>query len=487
MESFANLRILVIGDAILDQYVEGTTGRLCREAPVPVVSVSSRRVAPGGAANVAANCRSLGAKVHFLSLIGRDAEGGLLRSALRDCGVTDELLTAHSARSTVSKLRVVADGQLLVRFDEGCTEPIDEATQQILIAKLEAFYDWADAIILSDYGNGVLVPNLIETIAHLQQKMPRILGVDSRNRLSAFHTIEATVVKPNYRELLALLPNGSPSASDRVSAIVDHADEILQFAGSRMVAVTLDHDGAVLLERCAAPYRTYATPRPESRAAGAGDTFMSALILALAAGADPPAAAEIASAAAAVVVDRSGTTVCPAIELRERLRRPGKIVLEVDELLTRLQLFRADGGKIVFTNGCFDILHRGHIAYLNEAKSLGDILVVGVNSDASVTRLRGFGNPINPLEDRLHVLAALSCIDYVVPFDADTSADLVAAIRPDLFVKGSNYARENLPEAALVEQLGGQVRILQRHGPMPAGYLLQCLRQAPAHAWATVD
>jgi D-beta-D-heptose 7-phosphate kinase/D-beta-D-heptose 1-phosphate adenosyltransferase len=231
-------------------------------------------------------------------------------------------------------------------------------------------------------------------------------------------------------------------------------------AAAQIAAITLDRDGALFFERGREPYRTYARPVEHSRAAGAGDTFAAALGLALAAGGDLAAAAEIASAASAVVVAKEGTAVTTAAEVIGYLAAGDKYCPDRGALATRLESHRREGRRVVLTNGCFDLIHRGHIAYLSAAKALGDVLVVGVNSDVSVRRLKGPERPINALEDRVQVLAALSSVDHVVPFDEDTPVALVRAVRPDVFVKGGDYTPSMLPEAPVVESLGGVVRIL---------------------------
>ena len=234
----------------------------------------------------------------------------------------------------------------------------------------------------------------------------------------------------------------------------------MDLTGARVAAVTLDCDGAVVCERGRPPYHIAAPPARRPRVAGAGDTFVSVLALALAAGLDTPAMAELAAAAAAVVVAKDGTAACSADELREALSAPGKCVRDRDRLAARLAYLRRQGRRVVFTNGCFDLLHRGHVAHLHQAKALGDVLVVGVNSDAGARRLKGPGRPVNALEDRLQVLAALDCVDHLIDFDGDTACDLIRALRPDVFVKGGDYAGAPLPEAPLVEALGGAVHIL---------------------------
>jgi D-beta-D-heptose 7-phosphate kinase/D-beta-D-heptose 1-phosphate adenosyltransferase len=239
-----------------------------------------------------------------------------------------------------------------------------------------------------------------------------------------------------------------------------HGRRLLEVTGAQIAAVTLDADVAVFFERGRPPYRTYARAAAHSRAAGAGDTFVATLGLALGAGANVAEAAELASAAAAVVVGKDGTATCSTPELRAAIEPGDKIVADVEALAARLEAHRRSGRRIVMTNGCFDILHRGHIAYLNRAKTLADVLVVGVNSDRSVTRLKGPGRPINTLADRVEVLAALSAVDYIVPFDEDTPIELVRVVRPNVFVKGGDYTAARLPEASVVEALGGRVDIL---------------------------
>jgi D-beta-D-heptose 7-phosphate kinase/D-beta-D-heptose 1-phosphate adenosyltransferase len=227
-----------------------------------------------------------------------------------------------------------------------------------------------------------------------------------------------------------------------------------------MAAVTLDGDGAVLFEHHRSPYRLFPKALRRACVAGAGDTFTSALALALVAGATGVEAAELAVAAAAVVVGKERTASCSAQELREFVSAGGKFLGDLQRLSQRVAFYREQGRRVVFTNGCFDILHRGHITYLHRAKALGDVLIVGVNTDEGIRRLKGPQRPINSLEDRLQVLGALSCIDHLIAFDEDTPCNLIKALRPDVFVKGGDYTRERLPEAPLVEELGGIVQIL---------------------------
>ena len=479
---FAELRVLVLGDAILDSYLDGESTRLCREAPVPIVDVAGRRDAPGGAANTAANARSLGASVRLLSVTGDDPESKLLRQALAGLDVETRDMPAVAGRRTLAKTRVLASGQVMLRFDQGDGGSVDAVTERLLVEALEDEFPGADAVVVSDYGYGIVAPRVIEALARLQAASPRIVLVDARDLLR-YRGLAITAVKPNFQEAIRLIgPRALAPAPDRADAIAPHAGRLLEMIGTQIAAVTLDTDGALVVERGRAAYRTYAKPARHARAAGAGDTFAAAFALALGAGGHTPAAAELASSAAAIVVAKDGTSVCGPRELVEHFGPGEKCLTGLDRVAARVAYHRQQGRRVIFTNGCFDILHRGHITCLNRAKALGDLLVVGLNSDASVRRLKGQGRPINSLEDRIQVLAALSCIDHIVPFDEDTPVALIAAIRPDVFVKGGDYTRETLPEAALVESLGGTVQLLPLVDDQSTTGIIERVRAAGAGA-----
>jgi D-beta-D-heptose 7-phosphate kinase / D-beta-D-heptose 1-phosphate adenosyltransferase len=461
LERFRGRRVLVLGEAILDAYVHGHVARLCREAPVPILDTDRRFDAPGGAANTAANIRSLGGDPIFVSVVGADAEGDRLRAALTEDGVDDGRVLGVRGRPTLAKQRLLAGDQLLLRFDSGSTEPVDEVTEARLIDALAAAHAEAEAVVVSDYRYGVITARVREVLAELQVERPLPLIIDARD-LSAYAACRPTAVKPNYAEASRLLGlRELHDAEDRAEQVASLGEPLLRVTGSRIVALTLDRDGAIAFEEGRPPYRTFAHPAATARAAGAGDTFTAVLGLGLAAGLETPDILELASAATGVVVTRDGTSTCSFAEVAAAVATvAGKRVSGPAELRQRVARERAAGRRIVFTNGCFDIIHRGHVAYLNRAKALGDVLVVAVNDDASVRRLKGPERPINSLDDRLDVLEALSCVDVVVPFAADTPEELIEATRPDVFVKGGDYRLADLPEAPLVERLGGEVRLL---------------------------
>lgn len=479
IDRFAGLRVVVIGDAMLDSYFEGQAERLCREAPVPVVTVRRRVDQPGGAANAAANLAALGAEVAFLSVVGDDAEGAVLRHALREAGVGDEQIVVDEGRATLAKSRLSAASHLLVRFDQGDTGNLGRAAEARLADRLARLYAECDALLISDYAYGVLTPAIVQAIAALNAADPRVIVADSK-RLRAYRGVGLAAVKPNFAEAARLLgPRLQEGADDRATAVAAHGHRLLEALGTRIAAITMDRDGTLVFDREGPPYRTYAAPQPNTRASGAGDTYVSALALALAVGAATPDAAELAAAAAAVVVGRDGTSVCRAAELREHVAAPGKLCASRERLAERVAAWRQAGRRLVFANGCFDILHRGHVTLLNRAKAMGDVLIVGVNGDAGVRRLKGPDRPVNGVEDRVQVLSALSSVDCLVVFEEETPAALIELVRPDLLVKGGDYSRERLPEAALVERLGGRVAFVPTVADRSTSGVIERIRHQP--------
>lgn len=483
LDGFSALRVLVVGEAILDGYLDGIAGRISREAPVPIVELHSRSDVPGGAANTAHNLAGLGAQVRFLSVVGDDDEGDRLLDALRAARVDVARVMRIPGRRTLAKQRISAGGQMLLRFDTGSVDPVDAGAEDRLIGAVLDDWAWVDAVVISDYGYGVVSDRLLAVVGEQQRRDPRVVVADARD-LSRYRPARVTAVKPNFGEACRLLGEPEQRGSRQRAAQAGMAGErLLERTGARIVALTVDQDGAFVFERGAPAYRTYAAPHPSSRAAGAGDTFVAALALALAGGASATTAAELASAAAGVVVRRNGTSTCTAADLRDALAADaGKRVDAGTALEARLAAWREEDRRIVFTNGVFDILHRGHVAYLARAKGLGDVLVVGVNTDDSVHRLKGPSRPINGLDDRVAVLEALSPVDLVVPFDDDTPERLIEQVRPHVFVKGGDYRRETLPEAPLVERLGGSVRILPFTEDRSTSGVIERVREAYGRA-----
>jgi D-beta-D-heptose 7-phosphate kinase/D-beta-D-heptose 1-phosphate adenosyltransferase len=453
-------RVTVVGDVMLDRWWVGSSNRLSREAPAPVVEVQRRHDVPGGAANTAMNLAALGAEVRLVGVVGLDEAGATLRDLLVAAGVDVSGLLASGDVATVTKTRVVSDDQMLVRIDDVQRSLLPPALERDLTsATAKALVD-VDALLVCDYDSGRLVDAVAS--AFTLESRPALMAVDAHDG-APWAPLRPDVVTPNAAEAFRLLGRSVPADGSRLAALTEAAAELRHRAGAAAVIVTLDRDGSVLFGPDEGdppePYRTPALPRAEKQAAGAGDTFVAALTLARAAGVPLQVAASLAQAAADVVVQRFGTSVCSTDELVEHLG-VGDAAVEEETLLRRLAADRAAGRRIVLTNGCFDVLHRGHTTYLSQAAQLGDVLVVAINSDRSVRRLKGPERPINAAADRAGVIAALSCVSYVTIFDTDTPIPLLQRLRPDVYAKGGDYSAEMLPEAEVVRGYGGEVRIL---------------------------
>ena len=484
VERFEGMGVCVLGEAMLDTYLRGTSTRLSREAPAPVVDIGDELDAPGGAANTAANVAALGGQPALVSAVGTDAEGERLLAAIRRRGIATDHIQQVPGRATLSKQRVLAGPQMLLRIDRGDTGALDRASSQRLERHLHDLLGRADVVIVSDYGYGTVTDDLLATLRRWRADRRAILVVDARDG-TRYRGLRPTLIKPNHSEALRLL-DGMPLADggDRAGIIAQHGRRLCRVTGAGVVAVTLDREGALVIEADGTTYRTYAEPAPDSRAAGAGDTYTAAFALSLAAGADVHVAAEIASAACRIVVRRDGTTTCSADELRATLADGNKIVdRQVAQAIVRA--FRTEGRRIVFTNGCFDIVHRGHVSYLGQAKALGDLLVLGLNADESVRRLKGPGRPVNCLEDRAQVLAGLSAVDLIIPFGEDRPDELIKALRPDIVAKGGDYTREKLPEAALVEAMGSQLHLLPEVEAHSTSRLIERIHRGESAAVST--
>lgn len=459
VERFPKLKVLVIGEAILDAAVRGKAERLSLEAPAPVVQVRDGLDLPGGAANVAVHARRLGAAVEFLSAVGNDAEGNRLLELLEEEGVGVGHVVCDEQRRTLLKRRIYADERLLLRYDQGTSDPLGEQAEEHLLEAIESICPQVDVVILSDYGQGLLTPRLLDGLARIQARASCALVADTR-RIQAYQGLRLAAVRLSAQSTLDLLGKRSNSIHDPMQRISEGGEKLLEILDTEVAAITLDDNGALVLERNSPTYRTYAPAQPFNRVQGAGDAYITALALGLAAGGGAPAAAEIASAMASLVVNQEGVPFCCLDELKGYLSGDQKLFEDWPSLDARLEALRQQGRRIVFTNGVFDILHSAHVAYLNQAKSFGDVLVVGVNMDESVKRLKGPTRPVNHLLERCRVLAGLSCVDFIAPFGEDNPIELIHHVRPDVYVKGGDYTRETLPEAEVVESYGGVLAIV---------------------------
>ena len=454
IEELVGVRCVVVGDAVLDRWLAGTAGRVSREAPVPVVDIAEERESPGAAANTAANAAALGAHVMFASIIGEDEQGRRLLEQLQYYGVDTSTVIRAEGR-TATKTRLLAGGHPVARFDGASSvRPVPRGRNGALAASLERALQSADVLVVSDYGGGVLDGPARDLVRRF--KGPVV--VDSHN-LAEWRDSRPYAMTPSFQEVMRMFGESPRDEQDRCGWVAKNSVRILAAARVPVLAVTVDHEGAVLLQKDAAPIHI-ATPFgavDDSRAVGAGDAFTAAFALAIGTGASPVIAAELASMAAALTLRSTSTNVCSREDLIVEASGP---LLDAARLASVVASHRRSGRRIVFTNGCFDVLHRGHVTYLREARAMGDVLIVALNSDNSTERLKGPGRPVNSLEDRAAVLDALGCVDHLVSFDDDSPRALLELVRPDIYVKGGDYTLDMIPEAALVHALGGRVRTL---------------------------
>jgi D-beta-D-heptose 7-phosphate kinase/D-beta-D-heptose 1-phosphate adenosyltransferase len=463
---FSRLDILVAGDAMLDEYWFGDTARISPEAPVPVVQTVAREQRPGGAANVALNVAALGAMSSLAAIVGQDAMGAQLERILGDHGVGCRLLRVESV-PTIHKLRVLSRSQQLIRLD----------SEQTLRAHgrefAEFFGSWvpaADIVILSDYAKGTL-SEAAALIDACRKHGKRVL-VDPKGTDFARYR-GAHVLTPNQQEFEAVV-----GGWDSETAFIAKGQALRRELGIDFLLVTRGEKGMTLFTGVEA-VSLAAEAREVFDVTGAGDTVIALMAAGLGAGLSAADAAALANLGAGLVVGKIGVASVSPVELATALHRGGRggrgIVATADiEMLVRDA--RARGERIVMTNGCFDILHAGHVAYLEEAKSLGDRLVVAVNDDASVGRLKGSGRPITALADRMLVLAGLAAVDWVVSFAEDTPTALIERLLPDVLVKGGDYRPEGIAGAEAVRRAGGEIRVLSFRQGLSTSALIAAIR-----------
>jgi D-beta-D-heptose 7-phosphate kinase/D-beta-D-heptose 1-phosphate adenosyltransferase len=460
LSAMAGTPVMVVGDVMVDRFVHGEVSRVSAEAPVPILARASEQVMLGAAGNVARNLMVLGGYPRLIGVVGKDAAAEELNALItRPQGETSVALIHDAGRPTTTKVRFISAGQQLLRVDHEEVRPIEGETERAVTRMIAAMALGARAILLSDYGKGVVTEVVIQACLAAAKTVGAPLIVDSKARHFARYG-EADIVKPNAAELA--YATGLPTLTD--AEIETALARALELSRCRAILVTRSAQGMSLAER-GKPVRHFRRPAPEVfDTAGAGDTALAALGLALASGAAVEEAVELALLASSVAVQKAGVAAVSPDELLEaeiaahRAPTEAKIVT-AEGMVRAVAGWRARGLKVGFTNGCFDILHPGHIAYLSQARSWCDRLIVGVNSDASVRRAKGEGRPVNSLEARVLVLAGLGCVDLVTAFDDDTPISLIAAAHPDLLVKGGDYEFETIVGADLVQGWGGEVKI----------------------------
>ncbi len=443
--------VLVVGDLMIDHYLWGACDRISPEAPVPVIDVREESEILGGAGNVINNLQALGAVVSVASVVGEDENGRRLKAMLEEIEVNTEALILQKGRSTTRKSRVIASHQQVLRFDSETKEAIEKSTAAELLSRIESAISDFDIVLLSDYGKGVLEESFTASLIELARSEGKMVLVDPKGRDYSKYR-GATLVTPNKKE-----------ASEATGIeIVD--TESLRRAGFKlkeelsldMAMITLSEEGMAIFDDSMRTIETVA--REVYDVTGAGDTVLSTLGFVLACGGNIDEAARIANAAAAVVVGKLGSATADwdeIISYEDTLHESTTEhrIKSREALVSTVRRAKKSGKKIVFTNGCFDILHMGHVKYLEKARSFGDLLIVGLNSDQSLRRLKGDGRPVNPQYDRAYLLAALDAVDFVSVFEEDTPYELIKAIEPDVLVKGGDYRGKEVVGSDIAKEL----------------------------------
>lgn len=460
--------VLVAGDVMLDRYWHGPTARVSPEAPVPVVRVSDTENRPGGAANVALNIAGLGARAGLVGVVGADEAAGALRTQLESTGIACRFQTAEH-QPTITKLRVISRHQQLLRLDfEEPFEDLDAAPFTRLVSESLA---GTGALVLSDYQKGAL-RDAQALIAHARQRDVPVLVDPKGTDFERYRG--ASVLTPNLGEFEAVA-----GAIQSEQDLVQRGETLMRELDIGALLITRSEQGMTLLRAGRSELHFPARAREVYDVTGAGDTVMSVLASVVAAGGALHDAVALANIAAGLVVGKLGTAVVSAPELRRAVSREGgagRGVMTEEQLLIAIEDARAHGERIVFTNGCFDLIHAGHVGYLASAREQGDRLVVAINSDASIRRVKGAGRPINSLERRMAVLAGLEAVDWVVAFDSDTPEPLLGQIRPDVLVKGGDYTEDQVVGAPIVKAYGGEVKVLEFVEDLSTTHLVDQIR-----------
>jgi D-beta-D-heptose 7-phosphate kinase/D-beta-D-heptose 1-phosphate adenosyltransferase len=461
-------KILVIGDLMIDHYLWGKCERISPEAPVQIVSIEKETSVLGGAGNVIHNLIDLGAKVDVISVIGDDENAQELKQLLAKAKVSSEGLFIQKNRSTSKKSRIIASQQQVLRYDKETTHPIKQEQEAQIVSHFEADLADYDMVILSDYGKGVLTPTLTQSLITLCNAVGKKILIDPKG--TDFSKYKgATLLTPNKKE--AIEASGIDIVDD--ASLRTAIKQIKEQCALDVSLITLSEEGIALYDESLRTHPTVA--REVFDVTGAGDTVIASLGFALASGYDIDASVKFSNLAAGVVVGKIGsatTTLNEIIEYESSLNKStsDSHIKTLEEISLLSRELKKRGKKVVFTNGCFDILHVGHVKYLEEAKSYGDVLILGLNSDESVRRLKGENRPVNTEDDRAYILASLEAVDYVVKFYDDTPYELIKAVQPHILVKGGDYAGKDVvgqdiaDELRLVEFVDGKstTKIIER-------------------------
>lgn len=452
LPDYSSSGVLIIGDIMLDRYWHGPTGRISPEAPVPVVKVENSEERPGGAANVAMNIASLGGHAHLVGFTGIDEPAKTLNEILGSLKVTCDFVSLPNY-PTITKLRILSRSQQLIRLD--FEDKFENTDEELVLSRMEQALPKVKSVVLSDYAKGALehVQRFIQKAK--QAKVPVFIdpkGADFERYRGA------TLLTPNMAEFEDVV-----GKVNSVQELVEKGLALIEKFDFEALLVTRSEHGMTLLQRDKEPLHLPTQAKEVYDVTGAGDTVISVLAASVASGKALDEACALANAAAGVVVGKVGTSTVSTIELAEAVHGSQDSdygVVEEHELITAVKRAQEKGENVVMTNGCFDILHAGHVSYLNHARELGDRLIVAVNTDESVKMLKGPGRPINPTDRRMAVLAGLGAVDWVVPFSEETPQRLISEVLPNLLVKGGDYKPEEIAGGKEVIAAGGEVKVL---------------------------
>jgi D-beta-D-heptose 7-phosphate kinase/D-beta-D-heptose 1-phosphate adenosyltransferase len=479
-------RVLVVGDAMMDRYVWGDAERISQEAPVILLKADRREERLGGAGSVACMLRALGAKVMLAGIVGNDHDGGRIRQMLTDLTIDHEAVITDIARPSTVKERYVGRAQQrhpqqMIRVDYEDRRAISDAIRQQMMLVIQNHLKNADIVLISDYDKGVCTPGLLSAvISAARAKQIKVIADPIRGHdYRKYHGCSA--ITPNRLE-----------AGQATSRVLSNMNEVWEAAchlqeklDLEAAVITLDKDGMAMKHRDGRAKHFPTRPRHVYDITGAGDMVMSVLGLALASGADFEQAIQLANIAGGLEVEKIGVATLTRDEILRDLMQPGHAacapstkVLSLEAALQELDYRRRLGQRVVFTNGCFDVLHAGHVQYLQEARAQGDVLIVGVNSDSSVRALKGKTRPVQQLADRSLILASLQVVDFVTVFDESTPMHLIEAIRPDVLVKGADYSKEEVIGAQFVESYGGRLHLATLHHGYSTTNLIDRVRAA---------
>lgn len=454
------LKIIVVGDLMLDKYICGSVSRTSPEAPVPVVNVRKEYEQPGGGANVAINIRNLGPKVELFGLIGNDDSGSLLKQLLKESKIQTKGIIVDKQRNTTTKSRIIAENQQVVRIDKENSQKVDSDLQDTLISKIKSSINKSpvDAVVFSDYNKGVITKKLVSEISRLTRLKNIFTIADPKgNDLIKYSGVNA--LTPNTKEASDLC--GFNITDDRsLSKAARHLTDKCRLDG---VVITRGKDG-ISYRGKNKPLKTVSSNAKEVfDVTGAGDTVISSLLVSYLISNDWDFAAQTANSAAGAIVSRVGTSSLSQNELLRLIESGGDKedkIQDIDSLKNQLFEHKKKGRKIIFTNGCFDLLHPGHLMILKESKALGDILVVALNSDSSVRRLKGKSRPLISENERASIISSFDCVDYVTVFTEDTPLRIIEQTNPDVIVKGGDYSKKDVVGREHVEKHGGEVVII---------------------------